>query len=129
MTNLTNAEQPREYWEKRTMQAYRVSTKGGENHSWITSKQFVDYISTWYDLKKYYELHNDPNLNVEVVSEYVEISRALRKIGSDMSIDANIRDNAQSQLRDLEIAVEEAAWAGVNTSFKFKEKPKQADGG
>lgn len=78
-----------------------------EDEEWLSSQQLHDFIHAWWLLARYYAKNNETVIGVEVISEYVDFARLLRKLMCDSTIDPKIRQQAEDNMVDLDGGIDE----------------------
>jgi hypothetical protein len=78
-----------------------------EDIEWLSSQQLYEFIGAWWALAKYYTENNDTVIGVELVSEFVNFERLLRRLMHDNTVDPEIRQRAEDQLLDLDAGIDE----------------------
>jgi hypothetical protein len=96
--------------------------------NWVMGQDLRDFQSSWYDLEKYYEMHDDTFIGPEVMSEFIRIERSLRYIACNCSQPAQIRESATEQLGILELAVQQTLWEAIN-SLNFDDRDQSQPNG
>ena len=69
---------------------------------WLDDKEIEVFLDTWYELVQFYQEHDDTMLDVEVIREYVRFVRLLNLLVSNMNLDDDHRDQAETTLEELE---------------------------
>jgi hypothetical protein len=82
-----------------------ISKPGG---LWVEDDEFEAFLDAWSDLASYYSSHADDTvIGVEVLREYVDFTRLLRRLVMNEEIDATRREKAMDDLEYLEARLEE----------------------
>jgi hypothetical protein len=113
MEDIYFTDQNRSQLENRILELAESVPVGDPN--WPHSQQLYQFIDAWYDLGRYYAAHTDTVIGMEIVSEYVNFARLLRRLISDSTLDHKLRQQAEDRMRDLESAIDKVIFeAGSN---------------
>ena len=84
---------------------------------WFNSKEWDLFIESWYDLTKYYETHTDSVIGIEVVREYSDLMRLLRRLLCDEKLDLEIRKLVEEKIIELEGRMDEIIKEAVTNKY------------
>jgi hypothetical protein len=84
---------------------------------WCNSKEWDLFIESWYQLAKYYETHTDSVIGIEVVREYSNFVRLLRKLLCDEKLDLEIRKQVEEKIIELEGRMDEIIKEAVTNKY------------
>jgi len=112
MEEIYSVDQDRSQIEARILELAESVPVGDSD--WPHSQQLYQFIDAWYDLGRYYAAHTDTVIGVEVVSEYVNFARLLRRLMSDSTLEPKLRQQAEDQMRDLESGIDKVIFEAVS---------------
>jgi hypothetical protein len=89
--------------------------------SWLNDAEFAAFLKSWHDLKWFYTEQSDTVISIEVLREYVDYSRLLRRTATDDAIAREFQLLAEEALESLEYNVDEIIREGV-TNLENQDK-------
>ncbi len=90
------------------------------NSGWLEDDNFRAFLDAWNSLKQFYGEHTDTIIGIEVLREYVDYARLLRRMLSDDNLSKEIRQKARDALEGLEYYIDEIIRSGVTNQENQK---------
>ncbi len=89
--------------EKRIMEKGEEIDVSKPDAAWLDDEAFEEFLSAWQDLVRYYASHADDTvIGVEVLREYLDYTRLLRKVLLYQDIDKERREKVNEAIISLE---------------------------
>jgi hypothetical protein len=105
----------RDQWEERIIEA--SNQVDNMQPDWFNSKEWDLFIEAWYNLSKYYETHTDTVIGIEVVREYSDLMRLLRRLLCDEKLNVEIRKQVEEKIIELEHPMDEIIKEAVTNKY------------
>jgi hypothetical protein len=105
----------RDQWEERV-----IETSNQINNlqpDWFNSAEWDLFIEAWYKLAKYYETHTDTVIGIEVVREYSDLMRLLRRMVCDEKLSLEVRAQVEEKIIELESQMDEIIKEAVTNKY------------
>ena len=105
----------RDQWEEQIIEASNQIDNMQPN--WFNSTEWDLFIDAWYNLVKYYAEHADAVIGVEVVREYHDLMRLLRRIICDEKLGLDTRQQVKEKASELEGVMDEIIKEAVTNKY------------
>jgi hypothetical protein len=99
--------------EKRIVENAAAVDLMKQGASWLDDDEFRAFLNSWRTLKRFYSEHTDTVISIEVLREYVDYTRLLRRIISEPESAEEIQVKAKDALEAIEYYIDEIIREGV----------------
>ncbi len=92
--------------EDNIVAAFNKVDFGAKQAAWVESDTFEDFVFSFFDLRRYYELGDDTTVGLEAVRVYMDGLRALQAVRQDRKVSIDTQESAGRLIYELNYQME-----------------------
>jgi hypothetical protein len=115
--------------EDKITACYEAVGFNAQKQAWVDSDAFEDFVFSYFELRRYYELSDDTTVGLEPIRVYMDAQRALKQAAADRKIGVDRRERAERLIYELTLQVEAVMYELDQNRQQAERDAGNGDGG